>query len=397
MNPRWLLPEQVEDLLPAEAWKLESARTRLLALFRSHGYELVLPPALEYMESLLTGSGEGTDLETFKVVDQLSGRLLGLRADITPQVARIDAHRLDGDGVRRLCYAGSTWHALEQQAGRSREPFDIGAELYGHAGIAADLEVQSLLLAALDELGVRGHVLDLGHVGIFRALTADLPAGLEAELLAAMQGKNIPLVEELAAPLDATRRAALHALPLLCGGSEVLAQARRVLPVLPGIAQALDQLERAAASLAGQVRLEIDLAELRGYAYHSGMVFAVYAAGHPGSVARGGRYDAVGEAFGRRRPATGFSIDLRDLLPALAPLAHGGVAWLPAAEAGRLAPAALGAELARLRGAGLVVVRELEDGDGRADPRCDRALAVDQGRLREQPVARNPIQGSKAS
>ena len=397
MNPRWLLPEQVEDLLPVEAWKLESARSRLLALFRGHGYDLVVPPALEYMESLLTGTGEGGDLETFKVVDQLSGRLLGLRADITPQVARIDAHRLAGDGVRRLCYAGSIYHALARSAGQSREPFQIGAELYGHAGLAADLEVQGLLLDALGELGLQDYVLDLGHVGIFRALTGELPAALEAGLLAAMQGKNIPLVEELSAGLPEPQRSALRALPLLCGGVEVLAEARTALPNLPGIASALDELDRAAASLAGKARQEIDLAELRGYAYHSGMVFAVYAAGHPGSVARGGRYDAIGEAFGRSRPATGFSIDLRDLLPALPAARPVGAAWLPAAEAARLQAPALARELAALRAGGQVVIRELEGGDGRIDPRCDHLLVVQQGGLQARPLDPQSIREAKAS
>ncbi len=397
MNPLWLLPEQIEDLLPADAWKLESARARLLALFRSHGYELVVPPALEYMESLLTGTGEGVDLETFKVVDQLSGRLLGLRADITPQVARIDAHRLAGEGVRRLCYAGSIYHALARGAGQSREPFQIGAELYGHAGLAADLEVQGLLLDALGALGLRDYVLDLGHVGIFRALTRALPAVLEAGLLEAMQGRNIPQVEQLSASLPEPQRSALRALPALCGGVEVLHQARARLPALPGIAAALDELDRAAASLDGRARQEIDLAELRGYAYHSGMVFAVYAAGHAGSVARGGRYDAVGEAFGRSRPATGFSIDLRDLLPALPSVPSSGVAWLSAAEATRLAPAELAAELAGLRAAGQVVIRELEGGDGHIDPRCDHQLVVQQAGLQARPLDTHSIREAKAS
>ncbi|MDE3010655.1 MAG: ATP phosphoribosyltransferase regulatory subunit [Pseudomonadota bacterium] len=394
MNPRWLLPEQMEDLLPAEAWQLEAARSRLLALFRGHGYELVVPPALEYMESLLTGSGEHADLVTFKVVDQLSGRLLGLRADITPQVARIDAHRLAGEGVRRLCYAGSTYRARSGDAGASREPFQIGAELYGHAGLAADLEVQGLLIAALAVLDVHDYVLDLGHVGIFAALVEGLPAALEDALLDAMQGKNTPRVEELTVDLPEARRSALRARPSLCGGSEMIALARQRLPALPGITAALAQLEAAAASLAGQSRLEIDLAELRGYAYHSGMVFAVYAPGYPGSVARGGRYDAIGEAFGRSRPATGFSIDLRDLLPRLTMPAAPGVAWLPASAAAAFGAGELAAQLARHRAAGLVVIRELEGGDGRIDPRCDRHLVASGGALREQPIESNSIQGS---
>jgi ATP phosphoribosyltransferase regulatory subunit len=393
VNRRWLLPEQVEDLLPPDAWRLESARGRLLSLFRGHGYELVVPPALEYMESLLTGAGQSADLVTFKLVDQLSGRLLGLRADITPQVARIDAHRLDSDGVSRLCYAGSVYHALARGAGQSREPFQIGAELYGHAGLSADLEVQGLLLASLDLLGLRDFVFDLGHVAIFRALTAGLPQGLVSELLEAMQGRNIPHIDELTATLLPAVRSALRELPMLCGGVDVLDRARAVLPAQPAITTALDALDSVARALLGRTRLEIDLAELRGYAYHSGMVFAVYAAGYPGSIARGGRYDAIGEAFGRSRPATGFSIDLRDLLPKVPAPEGAGVAWLSCAEARRLDGAALEAGLAGLRAAGRVVIRELEapgsDETARIDARCDRILVVRQGALDEQPIEQN--------
>ena len=379
MTQRWLLPEQIEDLLPPEAWRLESARRALIDLFRGHGYELVAPPALEYMESLLTGAGEAADLVTFKVVDQLSGRLLGLRADITPQVARIDAHRLDRSGISRLCYAGHVYHAQVRGAGKSREPYQIGAELYGHAGLAADLEVQGLLFEALGLLRLEGFVFDLGHVGIFRTLTEDLPVALEAELVEALQGRNAPRIDALTSSLPLTQRAALRALPMLCGGIDVIARARAQLPAMPGIVQALDALGQAAAALAQRGRIEIDLAELRGYAYHSGMIFAAYTRGFPEAVARGGRYDDIGVAFGRARPATGFSIDLLDLLPGLPVPVHGPIAWLSAETALALAPADLDRALRTLRAAGVVVVRELEGGDGMLDPRCDHTLeAVDE-------------------
>lgn len=387
MTQRWLLPEQLEDLLPAEARVLEAARRRLLDLFHSHGYELVSPPALEYMESLLTGSGEDADLLTFKVVDQLSGRLLGLRADITPQVARIDAHRLDRAGVSRLCYAGHVYHALVTGAGASRAPYQVGAELFGHGGLAADLEVQGLLLNGLDQLGLRDFVLDLGHVGIFRSLTEGLEPGLVTDLLAAMHGKNIPRIDELTEGLEDAWRTALRSLPLLCGGVEVLGRARHALPALPGVLAALDALEEAARHLQGRARLEIDLAELRGYSYHSGMVFAVYAAGYPGAVARGGRYDAIGLVFGRARAATGFSIDLRDLLPVIDAPPPARCLWLPAVTAQALPAATLAAELQALRATGHVVIAELAGDSGSPDPRCAQMLWTDGTSLQVRPLS----------
>ena len=296
-------------------------------------------------------------------------------------MARIDAHRLDRSGVSRLSYAGNVYHALVAGAGASREPYQVGAELFGHPGIAADFEVQSLLLQALAELGVGDFVFDLGHVGIFRGLTQGLPAALVDDLLVAMRGKNIPRIDELTAGLSGELRAALRALPLLCGELDVLTQARAVLPALPEVHAALDQLAQAASRLAPHTRLEIDLAELRGYTYHSGMVFAVYAPGFPGAVARGGRYDAIGLAFGRARPATGFSIDLRDLLPVMPAPASVTCAWLPLDVTHQFAEDALAVQLAALRAQGMVVVVQLDAADQSPDPRCTLQLVAQHGAL----------------
>jgi len=309
----WVLPEYIEDILPLEAARLERLRRELLDLFRAQGYELVMPPLLEYVESLLTGTGRDLDLRTFKLVDQLSGRMMGVRADITPQVARIDAHLLNRKGVTRLCYCGSVLHALPASPGATRELLQIGAELYGQAGIAGDLEIQALLCRALAVAGVRGARLDIGHVAIFRSLVhaAGAGAGLEGELFDALQKKDAAALKRLARALDAKTRAALALLPELYGGTEVLELAARKLPKIPELTRALATLR--ALARACPVPVSFDLAELRGYHYHSGVVFDAYCEGVAGAIARGGRYDEVGKAFGRLRPATGFSINLRAL------------------------------------------------------------------------------------
>ena len=309
----WVLPEYIEDILPLEAARLERLRRDLLDLFHAQGYELVMPPLLEYVESLLTGTGHDLDLRTFKLVDQLSGRMMGLRADITPQVARIDAHLLNRKGVTRLCYCGSVLHALPASPGATRELIQIGAEVYGQADIAGDLEIQALLTRALAAAGVRGARMDLGHVAVFRSLvqSAGVGAALEGELFEALQKKDSPALKRLARPLDAKTRAALALLPELYGGPEVLALAEKKLPRIPELSRALATLR--ALAKACPVPVSIDLAELRGYHYHSGVVFDAYCEGVTGAIARGGRYDEVGRAFGRPRPATGFSINLRSL------------------------------------------------------------------------------------
>ena len=313
---RWLLPEYIEDILPAEAARIERLRRAILDLFAAVRYELVMPPLIEYVDSLLTGTGHDLDVRTFKVVDQLSGRMMGLRADITPQVARIDSHLLNRKGVTRLCYCGSVLHTRPAGQSATREPIQIGAEVFGHAGVESDLEVQRLLCRALALARVKKVRLDIGHVAVFRAIVQAAKAGaaLEVELFAALQKKDLPALRGLTKGLDARSRAALLLLPELYGGAEVLALAEKKLPALAPVKRALATLR--ALAKACPVPASFDLAELRGYHYHSGVVFDAYCEGVAGAVARGGRYDEVGKAFGRARPATGFSIDLRSLASA---------------------------------------------------------------------------------
>jgi len=310
----WLLPENVEDVLPPQAWRMEDTRRALLDLFRAQSYQLVIPPLMEYVDSLLTGVGADLDLKTFKLVDQLSGRLMGVRADITPQVARIDAHLLAANAVNRLCYAGSVLHTQSDGFHRSREPIQVGAELYGEAGAQADLEILTLMCKGLDACGVRGAQIDIGHVGVYRALAreASLSGEIEHRLFAALQAKDASAVGVLTAGLPVALTEAFAVLPQLYGNRHVLAEARARLPQLPDVIAALDTLEAIDTGLAG-VEAAYDLAELRGYGYHSGVVFAAYTAGRSHAIAQGGRYDEVGKVFGRARPATGFSMDLREL------------------------------------------------------------------------------------
>jgi ATP phosphoribosyltransferase regulatory subunit len=313
---RWLLPEYVEDILPAEAARIERLRRAILDLFAEAGYALVMPPLLEYMDSLLTGTGHDLDVRTFKVVDQISGRMMGLRADITPQVARIDAHLLNRKGVTRLCYCGSVLHTRPAGPAATREPIQIGAEVFGHAGVQSDLEVQRLLCRALALARVKKVRMDIGHVAVFRSIVhaAQVGAELEAQLFEALQRKDKPALRQLARGADARTREALLLLPEFYGGAEVLSLAEKKLPKLPALTRALATLR--ALARACPVPASFDLAELRGYHYHSGVVFDAYCEGVAGAVGRGGRYDEVGKAFGRARPATGFSIDLRSLASA---------------------------------------------------------------------------------
>ncbi len=319
---KWLLPEFIEDILPAEAARIEALRRTILALLFKNKFQLVIPPLLEYIDSLLTGSGHDLELRTFKVVDQLSGRMMGLRADITPQVARIDAHLLNRRGVTRLCYCGAVLHTRPASPGATREPMQIGAEIFGHAGLEADLEVQRLLCEALAAARVRGARLDIGHVAVFRSIAraAEVAPEREAELFEALQKKDLPQLKALTKKLHAKTREALLLLPELYGGAEILETAARKLPKIDALQKALATLR--ALAKACTIPASFDLAELRGYRYHSGVVFDAYCDGVTGSVARGGRYDEVGKAFGRARPATGFSIDLRSLA-SVAPLTRG--------------------------------------------------------------------------
>lgn len=318
MMRKWILPEHIEDVLPDEAERLEALRRVLLDHFAAHAYRLVQPPLVEHLDSLLTGTGHDLELQTFRVVDPLSGRLLGVRADMTPQVARIDAHLLNHQGVSRLCYCGSVLRTRLEGLNQTREVIQIGAELYGEPTIAGDQEVVALLLSSLATAGIRGLHLDLGHVGVYRALSSAAGIagiGEDTELFAALHGKDVPTVRELTAKLPAAWRDALNCLPTLYGpADEVLTRARRLLPDTPAIANALAALEALARSAQPAVEaLHIDLADLRGYHYQNGITFSVFTAGAAVAIGNGGRYDGIGKAFGRARPATGFTLDLRQL------------------------------------------------------------------------------------
>lgn len=369
----WLLPEYIADALPAEAAQIERLRRTVLDHFHVRGYELVMPPLLEYLESLLTGAGQDLKLRTFKLVDQLSGRTMGLRADITPQAARIDAHLLNHQGVTRLCYCDSVLHTLPATISASREPIQIGAELYGYPGIAADLEVIRLLASALAAIKLPASRIDLGHVGIFSALAeaAGLPEEAEEELLSLLQRKDVPGLQEACAGVAEPFAGALLKLPHLYGGAEVLERAAADLPPLPAIISALDSLQHLIAG-APDLPFSIDLSDLRGYHYHNGVVFAAYCPDYPAAIALGGRYDGAGKAFGRERPATGFSLDLREAAR-LAPRGKPRGAIL-SPQAGQ--DKVLAAHIASLREQGEVVVELLPGETACEGPVCDRKLVL---------------------
>lgn len=373
----WLLPEYIEDVMPAEAARIESLRRQLLDLFAVNGYQYVIPPTLEYLESLITGTGRDLDLATFKVVDQLTGRLMGIRADTTPQAARIDAHMLNYQSVSRLCYAGTVLRTKPDGLARTREPLQLGAELFGHAGIESDIEIQRLMIKALQLLGIKTLHVDFSHVGIFEALiqAGNINDGLESALYSALQSKDkaavAELTQNLAQNLDANIQQALIALTDLNGDAEILKKAEKTLPKLPKITQALKDLNTVAEKL-GDLNIQVgfDLSELRGYQYHSGIVFAAYAQGYAGPLALGGRYDEVGQAFGRARPATGFSLDLRGVVTALAPAKLAKAILAPAGE-----DATLLAKIEALRAVGDVVIQELPNVKTQLDElNCDRKL-----------------------
>lgn len=377
---RWLLPDGVKDILPPRARQIEALRRRLLDLYDSWGYELVMPPLMEHLESLLTGVGRDLDLDTFKVTDQVSGHLLGIRADITPQVARIDAHRMRNEGASRLCYCGSVLHTKPANMLASRNPLQVGAELYGHSGLDSDVEVISLMLETLLASGVEVPLsLDLGHVGIFRNLMADagLSAAQEAEYLDKLQLKALPDIEVYLNELEADARLLdrLAELPRLNGGVDVLGRARVLFSdAPPAVIEAIDYLERVAEQLGQrypQVRQYFDLGELRGYNYHTGIVFAAYAAGFGQAIAKGGRYDEIGRDFGRARPATGFSSDLKSL-------ADLSSSELDTRAGAILAPAgqdpALIQQISKLRAQGERVIQQLPDVTLANLASCDRRL-----------------------
>ena len=382
---RWLLPEGIEEILPDEARRLESLRRRLLDLFASWGYELVMPPLIEYLESLLTGSGRDLDLQTFKLTDQLTGRLMGVRPDMTPQAARIDAHYLKRNAPVRLCYAGSVLRTRPDEFEDSREPLQVGAELFGHAGPEADAEILELMIEALKLADIREAHIDLGHGGVFRALAAQakLNVDTETELFAALQRKARNDVDTLLGECDAPAnvKRMLAGLLDLSGGQDVLAQARAQLKGAPAtVPQALGELETVAARVArrpGMPALYFDLAELSGYHYYTGVVFSAFVSGHGRAIARGGRYDGIGKAFGRERAATGFGADLRQWLKLSA--------TAPAPLTGILAPdsddATLLQQVMDLRAQGERVVMWLPgEKSSAAELGCNRLLAKKGGR-----------------
>lgn len=369
---RWVLPDHIQDALPSDAHQLETLRRRLLDAFRVRGYQLVMPPLLEYLDSLTTGAGRDLALRTFTLVDQLSGRTMGVRADMTPQVTRIDAHLLNRQGVSRLCYCGSVLHTLPSTLTATREPLQLGAELYGHAGIEADVEILRLLAEVLRLAEVPASRIDIGHVGIFHALAAraGLVPGREEELFGLLQAKDVPELRRVLADVAEPARSALLALPELYGGPEVLDEAAARLPQDAEITALLDELRQLAAALA-DLPVSFDLADLRGYHYHGGVVFAAYGADSPAALALGGRYDRVGKAFGRARPAVGFSLDLRELvwrLPTATAMAGAVLAPLDG-------DAALAEEVAVLRARGEIVVTALPGHHGTwNEAGCDRQL-----------------------
>ena len=367
----WVLPDHIADVLPSEARHIEEIRRDLLDMARCYGYELVMPPLLEHLESLLSGTGEALDLQTFKLVDQLSGRMMGLRADSTPQVARIDAHLLNRAGVTRLCYCGPVLHTRPSGTNATREPLQFGAEIYGHTGLEADLEILTLALDSLKAAQVGSISVDMADAGIVHAVLKD--AGLTAAELSqihtALTAKDAAELKSLARNAPAATAQALQDLVQLYGDASVLAEARRVLPPLPGIRQGLDHLQWLASHIEG-ANVSFDLADLRGYAYYSGVQFSVYAPGASDALARGGRYDEVGSVFGRKRPAVGFSLDIKAVVSAAAARPLRAAIRAPWGEA-----TALRAAIAGLRRQGETVVCVLPGHESEVDEfRCDREL-----------------------
>jgi ATP phosphoribosyltransferase regulatory subunit len=379
----WVLPDHIADVLPSEARHIEELRRDLLDAARCYGYELVMPPLLEHLESLLTGAGVALDLQTFKLVDQLSGRMMGLRADSTPQVARIDAHLLNRSGVTRLCYCGPVLHTLPAGPHATREPLQFGAEIYGHAGLEADIEILALALDCLKAAKVNNPSVDLADARLVKSMLSGLSLGGTqlAALYAALAAKDSPELLSLTRDLPAHIRQGLLTLVQLYGDESVLLEAEKALPPLPGVAEALHNLKQIASHLT-DVQVSFDLADLRGYAYYTGSRFAIYAPGASGALARGGRYDQVGAVFGRNRPAAGFSLDLKTLVAAV------DVRPLQAAiRAPWRQDLTLAAAIAALRSAGEVVVGVLPGHESEVDEfHCDRELVESAGQWLVQTI-----------
>ncbi|MEY2953986.1 MAG: hypothetical protein RLZZ401_2073 [Pseudomonadota bacterium] len=379
--PTWQLPDHLADVLPSQARQIEELRRLGLDAARSYGYELVMPPLLEHLESLLTGTGQALDLKTFKLVDQLSGRMMGLRADTTPQVARIDAHLLNRQNVARLCYCGPVLHTQPDKPHATREPLQFGAELYGHAGLEADLEVLQLALDCVQAFGVQSVSLDMADARIVRALLAGTGADTDhvSRVQTALAAKDAPGLRQLTRDFPALLRQGLLALIELYGGVEVLNEAEKYLSNIPGVAHPLSELKQIVTQVSDVsvpgLHLSVDLADMRGYAYYSGMRFALYTPGASDALVRGGRYDEVGAVFGRNRPAVGFSLDLKDLLDVLPAGPTRSAIRAPWGQ-----DAALRAAVAQLRRLGETVVCILPGHESEVNEfHCDRALILAAG------------------
>ena len=372
----WVLPDHIADVLPSEARHIEELRRGLLDTARSYGYELVMPPLLEHLESLLTGTGEALDLQTFKLVDQISGRMRGVRADTTQQVARIDAHLLNRRGVARLCYCGPVLHTWPDRPHATREPLQFGAEIYGHAGLEADLESLELARSCLAVAGVRAATVDMADVRIVRSLLNGVKAAADSlrRVYAALAAQDASELSALTRNFPDASRDGLRALLNLYGDQSVLQEAEKALSGTPGIGALLSDLRWLAERLDG-ARVTFDLSDLRGYSYYSGARFAIYADGASDALVRGGRYDEVGAVFGRYRPAAGFSLDLKQLVsavPARAPKLAIRVAWNEAKD--------VQAAIAELRRCGETVVCVLPGHESEVNEfHCDRELLKEAG------------------
>lgn len=379
----WVLPDHIADVLPSEARHIEELRRDLLDTARSYGYELVMPPLLEHLESLLTGAGSALDLQTFKLVDQLSGRMMGLRADCTPQVARIDAHLLNRAGVTRLCYCGPVLHTRSSSPHATREPLQLGAEIYGHAGLEADIEILTLAFDCLKAAQVQSPSIDLADARLVKALLADVPLSTTrlAALHAALAAKDSAELKDLTRDLPNPVRQGLLALVQLYGDERVLAEAEKAMPSLPEVREALQGLKQLAQHLPA-ASVTFDLADLRGYAYYTGARFAIYAPGASSALVRGGRYDEVGAVFGRNRPAAGFSLDLKALVAVVAPRALQAAIRAPWRD-----DAGLNEAVAALRARGEIVMCVLPGHESEVDEfHCDRELVEAAGQWVVQAV-----------
>jgi len=379
----WVLPDHIADVLPSEARHIEELRRGLLDTARCYGYELVMPPLLEHLESLLTGTGEALDLQTFKLVDQLSGRSMGLRADTTPQVARIDAHLLNRKAVTRLCYCGPVLHTRPDRPHATREPLQFGAEIYGHAGLEADLEALQLARECLRVADVRDTTIDLADVRIVRSVIAGVPMNAQrlSAIHAALAAKDAGELASLTRDFPQDSREGLLALLRLYGDHSVLVEAEKSLQRFPGVREVLSNLKWLASRLEG-AHVTFDLADLRGYAYYSGARFAIYAPGASDALVRGGRYDEVGAVFGRNRPAAGFSLDIKQVVGVVSPRALKAAIRAPWGEA-----ADVNAAIAELRKAGETVVCVLPGHESEVDEfLCDRELVQVSGQWVVQTV-----------